>query len=276
VPLHRLSRDQRCHAATDEDVAGKACGASLPNPFGPSIVTGQARYTMDVATHGMLHLKVLRSPHAHARIVAIGREKAMAAPGVIAIFTWEDAPRRLYSTATHEDHLVDPDDTYLLDNVVRFVGQRVAAVVAETETAAEYACRLLDVTYEVLPAVFDPAAAMAPDAPALHQKGLEERGNVYVDIHGQIGDVAKGFKAAETVHEMTYSTSISSRTAPPASCRRRSPRSYQPASRPAARTFIARGSNGSPPPRPKPRGFKVIASNRRCRRSNRLRGNPAF
>jgi putative selenate reductase molybdopterin-binding subunit len=190
----------------EEDIAGKAHGAGLGNPFGPAIVTGKARYTMDVAVDNLLYIKVLRSPHAHARIRSIDTKAASAIPGVIKVFTWEDVPDRLFSTALHEDHLVDPDDTRVLDNVVRFVGQRVVAVVAESEQIAEAACRKVQVDYEILPAVFDPMVAMESNAPILHDKRNYTKTNIYAEIHGEVGSVKEGFAEADAIHEMMYST----------------------------------------------------------------------
>jgi len=192
----------------EADIAGNALGASLPNPFTDAILTGKAHYTMDVAIEGLLYLKVLRSPHAHARITKIDKTKALAVPGVAAVYTWDDVPKRKFSSALHEDHLVDPDDTTLLDNVARFVGQRIAAVVAESEGAAEAGCRALEVEYEMLPAVFDPVAAMAPGAPILHDKEEVVGGgtNIFCNLQGEIGSVAKGFAEADAVYEQTYST----------------------------------------------------------------------
>lgn len=195
----------------EEDKAGHACGASLPNPRGEGIVTGNACYTMDVAMEGMLHLKVLRSPHAHARIKAIRKEQALAVKGVVAVFTWEDVPWRPFTTACHDDFHVDPDDTYMLDNVARFVGQRLVAVVAETEGAAEEGCRAIEIDYEVLPAVFDADEAMLAGAPQIHgEKVVESRiedpmRNVFKKIAGETGDVAKGFAEADAIYEGTYS-----------------------------------------------------------------------
>jgi len=191
--------------------AGDVCGRSVPAPAARAVVGGRARYTLDVAPEGLLHLKLLRSPHAHARIRSIRKDDALAVPGVRAVLTWEDAPAKLYSSARHEDESGDPDDTAVLDRVVRFVGQRVAAVIGESEAAAEAGCRKLVVDYELLPAVFDPEQAMQLGAPLLHDKGPEARidnpkRNIVAEVHSDIGDVDAGFKAADVVYEGSYTT----------------------------------------------------------------------
>jgi CO/xanthine dehydrogenase Mo-binding subunit/aerobic-type carbon monoxide dehydrogenase small subunit (CoxS/CutS family) len=195
--------------AVEEPRPGAAFGASVAAPASEAVVTGQARYTLDVRVEGLLHLKLLRSPHAHARIRAVRKGRALAVPGVHAVYTWEDVPRLLYTTANHDDYHSDPNDTYILDNVVRYVGQRVAAVVADSEGAAEEGCRQLEVDYEVLPAVFDPEEAMRAGAPVLHDKGAESRiqrpgRNILLELHGGVGDVEAGFAEADVVHEGTY------------------------------------------------------------------------
>ncbi|WP_439398090.1 molybdopterin-dependent oxidoreductase [Bradyrhizobium sp. PMVTL-01] len=190
--------------------AGAAFGRSLPAPAGPDVVRGKARYTFDIAIEGLLHIKLLRSPHAHARIVAIDTSEAVRVPGVHAVLTHEDAPTVLISTARHEKDWMDPEDTRVLDDVVRFVGQRVAAVVAESEGAAEEACRRIKVEYEILPALIDPEQAMAPGAPVLHpdrtiaNRIADPQRNLAAETHGEFGDVAAALSTSAVTYEATF------------------------------------------------------------------------
>ncbi|GIF20728.1 CO/xanthine dehydrogenase Mo-binding subunit/aerobic-type carbon monoxide dehydrogenase small subunit (CoxS/CutS family) [Actinoplanes tereljensis] len=185
-----------------EPAPGTAVGANLGAPAGPQVVTGTARYTFDLDVPGVLHLKVVRSTVAHARIAAIATEAALSVPGVVAVFTHADDPGKLFSTAQHENVGEDPADSRVLDEVVRFAGQRVAAVVATSEAAAEAGCRAINVEYDLLPPVFTPAAAMAPGAPQLH---AAER-NVIGELHAEMGDVTAGFAEADAVYEQTFTT----------------------------------------------------------------------
>lgn len=198
-------------------------GDDVPAPASQAIVTGMARYTLDVPAEelpGLLHVKLLRSPHAHARVLSIDSTDALRIPGVEAVFTHEDSPAQLFSTAQHELFTDDPDDTRVLDDVVRFVGQRIAAVVAVTVAAAEAGVRALRVEYQVLDAVFTPQDAMRPGAPAIHgdkdaataRIGRPER-NVVAELHSELGDVAAAFATADFIHEQTYRTQRVAHTA---------------------------------------------------------------
>ncbi|MBO0909576.1 molybdopterin-dependent oxidoreductase [Arthrobacter sunyaminii] len=206
---YRAIGDAVCGHRTVDVPAGtspvaRTVGASIPAPAGPDIVTGRARYTMDVPAAelpGLLHMKILRSPHAHARIVSIDARAALAVPGVEAVLTHEDAPKQLFSTAQHELHTDDPDDTRILDDVVRFRGQRVAAVVAASVGAAAEGVRALRVEYELLPSVLDTGAALADGAPEVHPGTA---GNIVAELHSELGDTAAGLAAADVVHENTY------------------------------------------------------------------------
>lgn len=200
------------------DGARNACaaggiGSPVAAPATERVVRGAEPFTLDTDLTGCAHLAVLRSPHAHARIVSIDASRALAMDGVVAVLTHHDDPDVLFSTARHQRRTDDPDDTRVLDPVVRYHGQRVAAVVAESEALARRACQLIEVRYEVLPSVLDPEAARAPGAPAIHgDKGPESRiadpaRNVVADWFGEVGDVDAGIARAAHTVTGTWSTS---------------------------------------------------------------------
>ena len=178
-------------------------GRSIGAPAGLRVVTGTEQYTMDCLPDGLLHVAVLRSPLPHARITSIDTAAAERIPGVHLVLTHRDSPPKAFSTARHDSRLDDPDDSYVFDDTTRFVGQRVAAVVADSLAVAEKACRAIQVEYERLPAVFDPDVARSPGAPLVHgDKGADARicdphRNLVAELHGGVGDVEAGITQAE-------------------------------------------------------------------------------
>lgn len=175
------------------------------------LVQGKPAFSADVEPRGMLHAKVLRSPHAHALIKRIDTRKALALPGVAAVLTWRDVPRVVYSTAGQSDPIPGPLDAFSLDNKVRFVGDRVAFVAAETAAIAEKALSLIEVEYEVLDAVIEPAQAMKDETVKIHQEpeyvnfgDSDPKRNLAAAIRIDIGDVEKGFAEADEVFEGVY------------------------------------------------------------------------
>ncbi len=134
------------------------------------LVQGKPAFTGDFEMRDLLIAKILHSPIGHARIKRIDASKALQLPGVAAVLTWKDLPRVVYSTAGQSDPIPGPLDSFSLDNKVRFVGDRVAFVAAETEEIALQALKLIEVDYEPLPLLLDPTEVMKPGAPILHDE----------------------------------------------------------------------------------------------------------
>jgi len=173
------------------------------------LATGRGTFVDDIALPGLLHARILHSPHAHARIARIDASQARAMPGVACVLTHHDVPRVAYTTAGQGWPEPSPYDTFMLDDKVRFVGDRVAVVAAEDPELAQRACEAIKVDYQVLPAVLDPESAMARGAPVIHDErdatGIKDAvRNLAAEVIAQVGDVAKGFAEAEQVLEQTY------------------------------------------------------------------------
>jgi carbon-monoxide dehydrogenase large subunit len=186
--------------------AVRSVGIPSPRVEGEQKVGGSAVYAVDVALPGMLWAKVLRSPVAHARIKKVDTSKARVLAGVRAILTGADL-----QGARIGKKIVDMP--LLADSVVRYIGEKVAAVAADSEAIAQAALDLIDVEYDELPVVTDPVAAMGSDAPLLHPRLSEYKGllhaidapsNVFVRLNWKKGEVEEGFRQSDVIVENTF------------------------------------------------------------------------
>lgn len=178
-----------------------------------SMTLGKPLYVPDLVPPDALHVKMLWSPHAHAKIVSIDTSKAEAMPGVRCILHHGNVPRVAHTTAGQGHPEPSPYDTFLFDRKVRHVGDRVAAVAADTPAQAEAAAAAIQVVYEELPAVLDAETAMDDGAPVIHDEPeakvliptpYDPGRNMAAQVGMEIGTLANGLAAADAVVEDEY------------------------------------------------------------------------
>ena len=185
-------------------------GKRLPRWAAYDMVTGAARYTVDLKLPGMLVGKVLTSPHAHARVKKIDKSKALKLPGVSTVISFDDVPHKIFNSSMMNLVQHHPEgelkDMYILSEKARYVGDVIAAVAAVDEATAQEALGLIKVGNEVLPAVFDPLEATKPGAPLVHDYA---KNNISLHMSFPVawGDVEKGFEEADVIVEATFQTS---------------------------------------------------------------------
>ncbi len=204
-----LTKPAEVVVAAPSPAALHVVGQSEPKVDGEKLARGLPAFTDDIELRGMLYAKILTSPHAHARIRRIDASKARVLPGVHAVLTYENVARVPYTTAGQSYPEPSPYDMYSLDSKVRFVGDRVAVVAAETLEIAERALKLVEVEYDLLPPVLDPELAMQAGAPVIHDEpdatGIHDvTHNVAAHVQAQMGDVERGLAEADVVLDRTY------------------------------------------------------------------------
>jgi 4-hydroxybenzoyl-CoA reductase subunit alpha len=196
VPDQKESPRQPAHdsRATGEDL--RVIGVPRRRVDARAKVTGQTRFADDISLPRMVHCKLLRSPHPHARILKIDASRASAHPGVYLVLTGKDVPIQ-YGILP-----VSQDEQALCVDRVRHVGDPVAAVIAREELTAFDALDLIDVEYEILATISDPAKALATPEPRIHEYG--EEGNIHKLVSLQFGNVEEGFAEADEIFEDTF------------------------------------------------------------------------
>lgn len=181
--------------AWDEGKTFNCIGKYIPRIDGYDKVSGSALYTFDISLPRLAHARTLRSPHAHARIVSIDKTPALAIPGVLAVITHEDIPKIPWYSAR----------SALFDTVVRYIGDEVACVAAETEAIALQAAEAINVKYEPLPFVTHADESLKDTAPKIYPNGnIVSRDNVTYSR----GDIEKGFADADAIVENTLKTQV--------------------------------------------------------------------